>query len=291
MSDRLPKRVQGLGEIIGRYDGLLVDLWGCVHNGVEAYPAAVDALERAIAAGVGVCLLSNGPRRIAPIVARLDEMGVPRDAYQHAVTSGEATWQALMHPADDFHRSLGKRCHHLGPPRDVSTYLEADCVAAESLDDADFVLVTGPRRNEDRIEDYDVELAAALALDLPMVCANPDLLVHIGDDLVICSGLIAERYRDMGGKTSFHGKPFASVYDMAFEKLGGPDKRRVLGIGDAIRTDVAGAKAYGADALFLAAGIYRDDFGTDDPAPIAVLAKSDEEGHPAPEYFMPKLAW
>lgn len=287
----MTKRISGLSAVIDRYDALLVDLWGCVHNGVEPYPAAVDALKRAIDAGVKVCLLSNGPRRVPPILARLDEMGVPRDCYQHAMTSGEATWRALAEPSDDFHRSLGNRCYHLGPPRDVSTTEEAGLERVEEIAAADFVLVTGPRANPDRIEDYDQTLRDALARDLPMVCANPDLVVHIGDDLVICAGLIAERYVKMGGKSSFHGKPHPSVYAMAFELLGGVAPARTLGIGDAIRTDVAGAKAAGADALFLAGGIYRDGFGTDDPAPAAVKSKAAEEGHPAPDHLLPALAW
>lgn len=287
----MTRRISGLGEVIGGYDALLVDLWGCVHNGVEPYPAAVDALQRAIAAGVKVSLLSNGPRRVEPILARLDEMGVPRDCYQHAVTSGEATWQALAHPSDDWHQALGRRCYHLGPPRDVSVREGAGLEIVDRLEDADFVVNSGPLDNDDALSAYEDVLQAALSRRLPMVCANPDLTVHIGDHLSICAGLIAERYVEIGGDVAYHGKPYPSVYAMCFELLGDPAPERVLGIGDAIRTDVAGAKAAGADALFLAGGIYRDGFGTDDPEPQAVIAKAEEEGFPPPDYVLPALAW
>lgn len=287
----MSERIAGLGAVIERYDALLVDLWGCVHNGVEPFPAAVDALRRAIAADVKVCLLSNGPRRIPVIMQRLDEMGVPRDCYQFAVTSGEATWHALAHPVDDWHRKLGRRCYHLGPERDNSVRDDAGLEIVDDIAAADFVLNTGSYDNTDVIEDYEERLQAAIARKLPMVCANPDLVVHVGDYLTICAGKIGERYEQLGGDVAYHGKPFASVYAMCFEALGDPDPARVLGIGDAIRTDVAGAKAVGADALFLAGGIYSEDFGTIDPSVETVVAKAAEEGHPAPDYFMSMLAW
>jgi len=287
----MTRRIAGLGAVIDGYDALLVDLWGCVHNGVEPFPAAVDALQRAIGAGRKVCLLSNGPRRVSAILRRLDQMGVPRDCYQHAVTSGEAAWRALAHPSDALHSRLGRRCYHLGPERDNSVRDDAGLEIVERVEDADFIVNTGTYDNSDTLEQYEPLLQAAIARRLPMICANPDLVVHVGDVLTICAGLIAERYAALGGEVAYHGKPYPSVYAMCFEKLGGPAPSRVLGIGDAIRTDVAGAKAVGADALFLAGGIYRDGFGTDDPAPEAVVAKAKAEGHPAPDFVLPALAW
>ncbi len=287
----MTRRIAGLGEVIGGYDALLVDLWGCVHDGVEPYAAAVDALERAKAAGVQVCLLSNGPRRTGPIISRLDEMGVPRDCYDHVMTSGEATWLALAQPSDPWHRKLGRRAYHLGPDRDRSVHEDAGLEMTAVVGDADFIVVTGTYDNDHTIADYEPVLAEAAARGLPMVCANPDLVVHIGPKLAICAGLMAERYKELGGDVAYHGKPYPSVYARCFELLGAPDAKRVLGIGDAIRTDVAGAKGAGADALFLAGGIYSDDLGGIDPPPAAVAAKAAEEGHPAPDYLLPRLAW
>lgn len=287
----MTRRIVGLSEVVEQYDALLVDLWGCVHNGVEPFPAAVDALGKAVDAGLTVCLLSNGPRRVSAITKRLDEMGVPRGVYHHAVTSGEATWRALSSPADAWHSKLGRRCYHLGPERDNSVREEAGLEIVTDLANADFIVNTGTYENSDVLEDYEERLQTAIKLKLPMVCANPDLIVHVGDQLTICAGLIAQRYEELGGDVAYHGKPHPSVYAMCFEKLGAPDAGRVLGIGDAIRTDVAGAKAAGCDALFLASGIYVDDFGTSDPTPEAVRAKAAAENHPAPDYVMPALAW
>lgn len=287
----MTERIAGLSAVVEDYDALLVDLWGCVHNGVAPFPAAVDALQRAVAAGVDVCLLSNGPRRVAAIVERLDQMGVPRGCYRHVVTSGEAAWRALATPADPWHSRLGRRCFHLGPERDSSMREDAGLEIVDRLEEADFVLNTGAYDNTDPLSAYEGPLRTARELGLPMVCANPDLVVHVGETLVICAGLIAERYREIGGDVAYHGKPYPSVYAMCFEALGGPAPARILGIGDAIRTDVAGAKAAGADALFLAGGIYSDAFGTTDPAPATVAAKAAEEGHPAPDFLLPALVW
>jgi HAD superfamily hydrolase (TIGR01459 family) len=284
-------RIKGLNEIINNYDALLVDLWGCVHNGVQAYPQAIDALKNAKKKGAQICLLSNGPRRVSAILSRLDEMGVPREAYDHAVTSGEATWHALANPTDAWHQALGKKCYHLGPERDNSVREDARLEIVSRLEDADFIVNTGAYENADPLEMYEDTLQSAANMKLPMVCANPDLVVHVGDFLSICAGLIAERYTALGGNVAYHGKPFPSVYKMCFQLLEISNPARVLGIGDAIRTDVAGAKGVGADALFLAGGIYRENFGTDDPTPTAVKAAAAEEGNPMPDYLLPQLVW
>jgi len=287
----MTQRINGLNEVIHKYDALLVDLWGCVHNGVQAYPQAVDALLKAKEKGSKVCLLSNGPRRVSAILTRLDELGVPRDAYDHAVTSGEAAWRALSNPSDTWHKALGNRCYHLGPERDNSVREDAGLQIVSKLEEADFIINTGAYDNADPLELYEETLQIAAKLKLPMVCANPDLVVHVGDFLSICAGLIAERYAELGGDVAYHGKPFPSVYAMCFQLLGVTNPSRVLGIGDAIRTDVAGAKGVGADALFLASGIYRDSFETDDPTPTAVEAIAAKEGNPMPDYFLPALIW
>jgi ribonucleotide monophosphatase NagD (HAD superfamily) len=67
----------GVGEIVARYDALILDLWGVVHDGNQPYPGVLDALERSRAAGKPVLLLSNAPRRADAIAERLTEIGIP----------------------------------------------------------------------------------------------------------------------------------------------------------------------------------------------------------------------
>ncbi|MCA8929540.1 MAG: TIGR01459 family HAD-type hydrolase [Alphaproteobacteria bacterium] len=289
-SAAIPQILSGLAEVIDAYDGLLVDLWGCVHNGIAPFPAAVDALLRAAERGKQVCLLSNGPRRGSVLVRRLDEMGVPRAAYHHVMSSGEAAWMALAERADPFHAALGARCYRMGPERDASVHTDNGLTLVESLAEADFVLCTGIIDNDETVEDYTPALRQALAHNLPMVCANPDLVVHIGDQLTICAGALAQRYQELGGAVSYHGKPYPSVYHQCFRLTGIADRRRLLAMGDGLRTDIKGANLMGIDSLFLTAGIHIDDIGPSQNDPHAVQAVARQIGA-NPTYVLSQLRW
>jgi HAD superfamily hydrolase (TIGR01459 family) len=291
MSDtNQPVMLDGISRIAERFDGFLVDLWGCVHNGIEPYPEAVDALLRLSDMGKKINLLSNGPRRAADLIARLDEMGVPRKAYHYVMSSGEAAWQAFADRNDDFHAALGTRCYHLGPSRDVSVFTGNGLTAVSSLADADFILNTGPLEFSDTLADYEGLLAAAREAGLPMVCANPDLVVHVGDDLVICAGLIAQRYEEIGGAVAYHGKPHPSVYDRCYGFLAGIGRDRILAIGDGLRTDIQGAYNQGIASLFLTQGIHIDELGdlSQGEEPIRQLASRIAA---IPSYALPRLRW
>lgn len=282
--------VSGLAEVIDAYDGLLVDLWGCVHNGIEPFPAAVEALLNAGRQGKQVCLLSNGPRRAAVLIERLDGMGVSREAYHHVMSSGEATWMALAERADPFHAALGARCYRMGPERDASVHTGNGLELVESIEDAEFVVCTGIADDTATVADYEPQLQAALARNLPMVCANPDLVVHIGERLTICAGSLAERYRELGGAVAYHGKPYPSVYHQCFRLTGIGDRARLLAIGDGLRTDIMGGNHMGIDSLFLSAGIHVDRLGEAPPEPGAVMQEAREVGA-YPTYTCPRLRW
>jgi HAD superfamily hydrolase (TIGR01459 family) len=285
-----PMMISGLHQIADDYDGYLVDLWGCVHDGIEPYPAAVKTLLKLIEMGKTVCLLSNGPRRGVDLVARLDQMGVPRTAYHHVMSSGEAAWQAFADRADAFHAELGTRCYHLGPPRDVSVMHNNGLTQASTIATADFILCTGPIDYSHIVEAYEQLLVEAHERGLPMVCANPDLVVHIGPDLVMCAGLIARRYEEMGGTVVYHGKPYASVYKRCFELLTTLSTNRIIGVGDGLRTDVLGAARHGLASLFLTAGIHTEEVGGMAPEMDRIVQLADEVGA-RPTFFMPQLAW
>ena len=286
----LPVMVGGISEIADRYDGYLVDLWGCVHNGIEPFPEAVDALLHLSRMGKKINLLSNGPRRGVDLIARLDQMGVPREAYHYVMSSGEAAWQAFADRTDDFHRELGSRCYHLGPDRDASVFAGNGLERAGTLADAHFVLNTGPTDFSHTLDDYQDLLEEASERTLPMVCANPDLVVHIGDDLVICAGLIAQRYEAMGGKVAYHGKPFPSVYERCYAFLEGIPKERILAVGDGLRTDVLGAANQGVSSLFLTHGIHVAELGVliNDASAIRELAGRIAA---VPSYAAARLRW
>ncbi len=273
--------IEGIGALAERYDAFIVDLWGVVHDGIAPYPGAPAALTALREAGKRVCLLSNAPRRVATVTARLDELGVPRTAWDHLMTSGEATHRALIDPPDDFHRALGPRFFHLGPPRDDDVHRDIPYERVDRVEAADFVIATGIDRAEETVEDHAPVLEAAAARDLPLICANPDIVVRIGLKIQICAGALAAHYVELGGRVAWHGKPHASVYRRCFELLGEPDRRRVLAIGDAFHTDMAGARDAGIDGLFVLGGIHADETGLDRPD-MAVVERLAVEHHVTP---------
>jgi HAD superfamily hydrolase (TIGR01459 family) len=162
--------------------------------------------------------------------------------------------------------------------------------------EADLVVCSGPFDDEnDRVSDYTWMFEEMLARKMPMICANPDLIVERGDQLVMCAGTLADAFRDMGGETIYAGKPYAPIYAACrtqAQLLRGAAvaTHRTLAIGDAVRTDVTGADREGLDCLFVTSGIHAADLGsreTPDPARLAALFADG----PAPRYATPALVW
>jgi HAD superfamily hydrolase (TIGR01459 family) len=253
--------ISGMRELASRYDAFIVDLWGVVHNGIAPMPGAVECLHALRERGKRVALLSNAPRRADDVVRRIAAIGVPADCYDQVMSSGEEAWQYLYRRDDPFYAALGRRCLHIGSERDLEIREGLDLDVVESPEDAEFILNTGPAGWDDRIEDYEPLLRAALGRDLPMVCANPDLVVMQGKRLVLCAGALAKWYEEAGGRVRWHGKPFRSVYETSLGLLGVADRSRLLAIGDSLGTDLAGASGAGIDALLIAGGIHAEEFG------------------------------
>jgi HAD superfamily hydrolase (TIGR01459 family) len=249
-----PTPIAGLSELVSRYDVLLCDVWGVIHNGRESFPAACAALARFRAEAGPVILISNAPRPHAPIVHQLESLKVPAAAWTRLITSGDATRALLTERAPG---PLWK----IGPQRDDVLYEGLDLAFAEP-EDAAFICVTGPYDDEaDEPGDYRERFEGCVARGLPLICANPDIVVQRGDKLVYCGGALAQLYESLGGQAIMAGKPYRPIYDMALAaaeaELGRPiDAARVLCVGDGLPTDVRGANARGLDILFVANGIH-----------------------------------
>lgn len=259
--------IGSLAEIVARYDAVFCDVWGCYHNGVRPYPGAVAALAAYRAAGGAVILLTNAPRA-EPIVAKqLSDMGAPSDTWDAIASSGGAA-QASVRRGD-----WGAKVHHIGDPgRDISFFEGAD-VERVALEDAETIVCTGLA--DDRVEtpdDYDDLLTEAALRKLPMLCANPDLVVDVDGERRYCAGALAELYREKGGEVMEYGKPHPQIYDYArallTERTGRSfDSSRVLCIGDGVRTDVAGAMGESLDCLFVTGGLAAREMGPDAETP------------------------
>lgn len=270
------------------YDVALCDVWGVLHNGVAAHAEAGDALTRFRAQGGVVVLISNAPRDSEWVIDHLDGYGVPRSAWDAVITSGDVTHHMLAE------RGVAK-VHHIGPMRDVPLFGD-ERIERVPVEEASLAVVTGlfDDRTEEP-EDYRPLLEELKERGMPLICANPDLVVQIGDDLIWCAGAIADMYRDMGGETHYAGKPYAPIYDAAIGVASdilkrNVDRSRIIAIGDAVRTDLAGAAAAGIDCLFVADGIHAEELGPGAPDPEKLAALFAENGD-TPVAVTPKLTW
>jgi HAD superfamily hydrolase (TIGR01459 family) len=252
----------GSAEIAAEYDGYILDLWGVVHDGVNPIPGAPEALAGLHEAGKRVVLLSNAPRRAEVIGRQLRQMGIPDDHYTGIMTSGEASYLVLRDRPDAWYQALGDRMFHLGPARDRNLASELGLTDVDDPAAASFVLNTGPDHLADPSEaaNWDPVLERCAAANLPMICANPDLEVIRGGVRVLCAGTLALRYLEMGGDARMLGKPDARIYEPVLAMLDLP-KAKVLAVGDALRTDIAGAAAVGVDSCWVLGGLHGEHLG------------------------------
>jgi len=272
------------------YDVLFCDVWGVLHNGVAAFPAACEALMRFRANGGTVILITNAPRAGDAVARILDRLNVPREAYDAIVSSGEVTRAIVA-------SRLGDKVFHLGPQRDLSIFAGLD-VAFAPLERADYTVCSGLFDDTTETpESYRGTLAVMRARSLFMVCANPDIVVERGDTLVYCAGALADAYAALGGEVLYCGKPYAPIYEVALATAaslrGGrtPERKRVLAIGDSVRTDLSGAKTFGLDYMFVTSGIHAEDYGSRDAPDLAALNEVFAAAGVVPKAVMRGLVW
>ena len=278
--------VEQLRGLVDGVEVILSDIWGVVHNGLESFPEACEALHTYRQRGGTVILITNAPRPADSVQRQLRKLGVADETYDAIVSSGDLTRNFVAdHP--------GKKMFWIGPDRDSSLHRGLDAVMAP-LEQADYIVCTGLFDDEtESAEDYRAMMLQARQHKLPLICANPDIVVERGDRLIYCAGAIAELYRELGGEVIFYGKPHRPIYEramaLAAERRGQPTSLdRVLAIGDSVRTDLTGALGFGIDCLFLTRGIHSEEFeGIDqlDPASVKELF-----GHP-PRALMRELRW
>ena len=263
--------IRSLADLSGRYDALFCDLWGCLHNGITPFPEAVTALQAFRARGGKVILVTNAPRPKSNVVKQLDAMGLPRDTWDDIATSGDASQAAMLMGV------VGTRIHHIGATKDeiFFTQFEPDLaplvakttITRVPLAEAEGIVCTGLADDTTQTPgDYRAALLLGKVRGLKMLCANPDIIVDMGDKRLYCAGALAKAYTEMGGESLYYGKPYPPVYDLARRRLD-IDDPRILCVGDGIGTDVQGGMAEGLDSLFITGGIAAANFGPDAAAP------------------------
>lgn len=279
-------RIQTLGEITDGFDVILSDVWGVLHNGVSAFPDAAIALRSAREAGKTVVLITNSPRPAPGVIAQLRVLGVPDEAYDRIVTSGDVTRGLIAEGP--------RKVFLLGPQRDMPL-LEGLDVEVVGEADADSVVCTGFFDDETETpEDYTEMLKSFIARNVPMICANPDLVVERGERIIPCAGAMAAYYEQLGGEVRIAGKPQAPIYEAclaaAKEVRGAFAKDRVLAIGDGMPTDVKGAIASGLNLLYISGGIHVAEYTLNGQTDEALLNAYLKGQGASPGWWMPRLA-
>lgn len=281
----MAKMIETLASLAGDYRVLLCDVWGVLHNGMRAFPDAVTALRAARAGGAAVVLVTNSPRPRAGVAEQLAMLDVPADCYDRIVSSGDVTRRLIENGP--------RRVFHLGPDRDLMIYDGLDVELAEEFE-AQAVVCTGLFDDDETPQDYAEALQRFRARDLPFICANPDIVVERGDELIWCAGALARDYAQLGGRTEIAGKPHRPIYDAALaaaSELLGRDVPRaeVLAVGDGLFTDVKGAVDSGFDVLYVSGGIHAAEYGTPQgPEPARLSAFLERHGY-SPVAVIPRL--
>ena len=289
--------IKNLSEISANYDAVFCDLWGCLHNGVKPFAAAVTALEAFAKQGGIVHLLTNSPRPASAVYPQLDDIGVARDLYQGITASGDASRAALASGA------YGNKVFHIGPERDDAFFAGVDTedfyqgidVQRVPLNDADGVVCTGLfDDNTETPGDYTELLLNMKNRGLKMLCANPDIQVDRGTDRIYCAGAIAQAYNDMGGTAHNFGKPHPPIYDLARSRLNAIAGRvvadkQILCIGDGINTDIHGAIQEDIDCLFVTGGLASAQTGTTEQPDTAKLNNFLQSAQLTPTYSIGHL--
>ena len=284
-----PSFTERFSTLAGGYDAVLSDVWGVIHNGVAATAAACEALTRFREQGGTVMLITNAPRPGAVVVKFLDNLKVPHSAYDGIVSSGDVTRSVMAARPE-------KSVFHIGPPRDLPIFDGLD-LNFVPLQQADYVVCTGLRNDEiETPETYRAELEELRRRRMFMLCGNPDLVVERGDKLVYCAGALADLYGTLGGEVLYAGKPHRPIYDLALDRVaalrgGRPALKRVLAIGDSVRTDLTGATEFGIDCLFVTAGIHAEELGDRHDPNLAALNRIFAEAGVAPKAVTRGLVW
>lgn len=245
-------------EIAQNYQYFLFDVWGVIHDGISAYPNAVETILWLKNHDKNICFLSNAPRRAFKVEEVLKNYGIERDFYDFIITSGEATYLALQEK-----NQFGQNYFYIGPQKDIDLLENSNYNIVKEAKSANFAIATGFDGQNSTLEEKLPQIQAAISAKLPLICVNPDMIViRKNGDEMICAGLIAKTYQELGGEVIYYGKPYQAVYDIVCKKFGqNIDKNDILAIGDGLETDIKGANSYGIDSILVTSGILSNKLG------------------------------
>jgi HAD superfamily hydrolase (TIGR01459 family) len=271
-----------LKEILSRYDGFIIDLWGVVHDGTSLYPGALGVLHYLRDAGKPVVFLSNAPRRASAAIATLEKLGIDAGLYRGVITSGQVAYDMLR-----TSMPYGPQYYYLGPSKDEEILADVcEYHRVENAFDADFVLNTGYEADFQPHEEVMPTLQILQEAGLPLLCINPDMEVVKQDGTVmLCAGTLAKAYEEIEGVVRYIGKPHKEVYGVA-RTLFNPEAN-LLCIGDNPLTDIRGAFASGLDSVLITDGVLKVKHGA---LSAAEASRICTESKAVPTYIIASFA-
>lgn len=291
------KQIENINALIDRYQGFLIDLWGVVYDGAHAYPGVVEGLNTLINRGKKIIFLSNAPRPGQLMVEKLVQFGI-KVSSDMVLTSGDAVRHQLSYFEDPFFEQHGRCFYHLGAERNTDILSGLSVNATDSLEKANFVLLTLYRDEGEDLQPFHEFFKKALDHNLPMLCANPDKIIPNGAKRRFCAGVFAEQYESMGGKVHYYGKPHPNVYELCFKRFqewGILDKSQIVMIGDTLETDILGANRMGIDSALVLTGNMRLLLNTDKVGEAERQLKRHLQGlsnaYLTPSWLLQKLAY
>jgi HAD superfamily hydrolase (TIGR01459 family) len=277
--------IAGLREIADRFDHVLLDQWGTVHEGKAVFPEARDCIRAMRAAGKKVIILSNSGRRSDDNTERLADLGLPPEEHDGVLTSGEVTWHGLRKRAAPPFNQLGRHALLIARGNALSMVEGLDFVAVTNPARADFIWLAGLDDLATDPEDWRQEMEGYAGRGLPMLCANPDITMFTGKGLLPAPGALARLYSQLGGAVHYVGKPHPAIFDAALRQLDDPKPARVLMVGDSLDHDVEGGRRAGMLTVLITAGVHAKAL---EGATIRDLAGDATR---EPDWAMPRLRW
>ena len=281
--------IANLRDIADRFDHVLLDQWGTLHEGKAVFPAARACVNALRTAGKRVLILSNSGRRSADNVRRLAELGLPATEHDGVITSGEVVWHGLRERTQPPFNTLGRRCFLITRGSDADMIAGLDVSVSDSAM-AEFVWLAGLEDDKADLAYWRADLARCVARKLPMLCANPDLTMFTPHGLRPAPGALAKLYSDLGGQVHYVGKPHAAIFAAALRQLGNPAPDRVLVIGDSLDHDVLGGRRAGMLTALITTGIHAAALTGADDLGRAVTTLAADAQH-VPQWALPKLVW
>jgi HAD superfamily hydrolase (TIGR01459 family) len=287
------RALAGFRALADTYDGFIIDQWGVLHDGTQPYAGAAECLSQLRASGKRIVVLSNSGKREAENIRLMARLGFDAALYDRFISAGENARQAIATRADAFHRALGRRCFAITRDGDQALLEGIGLDLVDRVEAAEFLAVLGNDSPRRVLADYEGELQAGIARELPMVCANPDLWRFSAHGMIEAAGVLARRYEALGGAVFYHGKPYPAIYDACFEALRGCDRERILAVGDSIEHDVLGATRVGVACALIAGGVHAQELRVRwgdlpaGPAWRALIANAVAR----PQYLLPAFIW